>query len=88
MIKKIEKEKVIKDFRINDEDTGSTEVQIALLSKHINMLTKHLQDNPKDFSSKRGLLKSVGRRKRYLTYLHKKDDKKYKTLIKRLSLRH
>ena len=87
MVNKTDKSEVIKNFQINENDTGSTEVQIALLSKHIKTLTKHLQENPKDYSSKRGLLKSVGRRKRYLSYLHNKDEEKYRALIKRLGLR-
>ena len=87
MVKKVVKVDLIKKFQMHDKDTGSLDVQIALLSDHIKRLTVHLQENKKDFSSKRGLLKNVGRRKRYLAYLQKIDEPKYIKLIAQLGLR-
>jgi small subunit ribosomal protein S15 len=78
---------VIADFRTNDLDTGSSEVQIALLTRRINYLTEHFKSNPKDFGSKRGLLKLVGQRRRFLSYVERHDAAKYKELLERLSLR-
>ncbi len=68
-------------------DTGSAEVQIAILTAHINSLTPHFQKNPKDHHGKRGLLKMVGQRRRLLDYLTKKDLAKYRTLIQQLDIR-
>jgi len=82
-----EKEKIIKDYRINDQDTGSAQLQVALLSEHIRKLTGHLQENAKDFSSKRGLLKMVSQRRKFLDYLEREDENQYRELIKRLGLR-
>ncbi|MBT3456188.1 30S ribosomal protein S15 [bacterium] len=87
MIKKVSRENIVKKFQIHDRDTGSLDVQIALLTDHISQLTVHMQENPKDFSTKRGLLNSVGRRKRYLAYLQKKDEPKYRDIISKLGLR-
>jgi len=86
-ITKEEKEKIIKDYGINDKDTGSAQLQIALLTEHINKLTEHLKENAKDFSSKRGLLKMVSQRRKFLKYLEREDVNKYRELIKRLGLR-
>ena len=86
-MKKQDIKPIIKDFQLHDGDTGSISVQIALLTDSIKRLTKHLQENKKDFSTKRGLLKDVGRRKRYLSYLKKIDEKKYKDVITKLGLR-
>ena len=82
-----EKEKVVKEFRVHEKDTGSSEVQIALLSKEIKGLLSHLKKHPKDFHSKRGLLKMVAKRKKLLTYLKKKDAKKYNSIIKKIGLK-
>lgn len=82
-----EKSAVIKTFALRQGDTGSPEVQVALLSQKIINLTKHLNDNPKDNHSRRGLLKIVAKRRRILNYLQKKDEKRYKDLIKRLNLK-
>ena len=81
------KEKTIEKFRAHDTDTGSAEVQAAVLTKHINELTVHCQANPKDFSSKRGLLNMVNQRKDFLRYLEKTNEDKYKQTISRLGLR-
>jgi small subunit ribosomal protein S15 len=81
------KSKVIEDFRIHERDTGSADVQIALLTQRINQLTEHLQKNIKDHSSRRGLLKMVGQRRRLLDYLHDADANRYQSLTKRLKLR-
>jgi len=81
------KEKLIQEFAIGSGDTGSSEVQIALLTENIRQLTGHCKENPKDFSTKRGLLKMVCSRRRFLTYLERKDFAKYREIIKRLGLR-
>ena len=81
------KAELIKDFAKNDKDTGSTEVQIAILTKEINNLTEHLREHKHDYHSNRGLLKKVGQRKNLLKYLAKKDIKSYREVIKKLGLR-
>lgn len=82
-----EKAKTITDFRVHDQDTGSPDVQIALLTERINSLTEHLQKNKKDHSSRRGLLMMVGKRRRLLDYLHLKDESRYQAITKKLKLR-
>ena len=77
----------IKEFRLHERDTGSADVQIALLTQRINQLSEHLQKNTKDFSSRRGLLMMVGQRRRLLDYLHKTDVTRYQSLTKKLKLR-
>ena len=77
----------IKEFRLHEKDTGSADVQIALLTQRINQLSEHLQKNLKDFSSRRGLLMMVGQRRRLLDYLHKIDADRYHALTKKLKLR-
>jgi small subunit ribosomal protein S15 len=79
--------KTIEEFRIHERDTGSADVQIALLTQRINMLTEHLQKNLKDHSSRRGLLKMVSQRRRLLDYLHDIDSSRYQALTKKLKLR-
>jgi small subunit ribosomal protein S15 len=81
------KENSIKEFRLHERDTGSADVQVALLTERINQLAEHLQKNKKDFSSRRGLLMMVGQRRRLLDYLHKTDVNRYQSLTKRLKLR-
>lgn len=81
------KAEIIKEFGKNEKDTGSTEVQIALLTEKINHLTNHLRTHKKDFHSRLGLLKMVGQRKRLLSYLTKKDLDGYRELIARLGIR-
>ena len=78
---------LIGDFKTGTTDTGSPEVQVAILSERIGNLTEHLKTHAKDFHSRRGLLMLVGRRRRLLDYLKKKDEGRYTTLIGRLSLR-
>ncbi len=82
-----EKEKTITDYRVHDRDTGSADVQIALLTHRINHLTEHLQKNHKDHSSRRGLLIMVSQRRRLLDYLHDCDTSRYQKLTKKLKLR-
>src|SRR3954465_15132900 len=81
------KTKTISDFRVHERDTGSADVQIALLTQRINQLTEHLQANKKDHSSRRGLLKMVGQRRRLLDYLHTTDTGRYQAVTKKLKLR-
>ena len=87
MLTKQEKDKVIDDFEIHEGDTGSPEVQIALLTKRINDLTEHLKIHRKDHSSRRGLLKMVGTRSALLKYVRNQDVKRYRGIIARLGLR-
>jgi small subunit ribosomal protein S15 len=81
------KQELITQHGQNDKDTGSTEVQVAMLTRRINELTEHLRTHPKDHYSRRGLLKLVGRRRRFLDYLQRKDLEGYRALIKELGLR-
>ena len=81
------KKKIIENFRKHDTDTGSPEVQIALLSSRIQYLTGHFKTNKKDHHSRRGLLKIVGQRRRLLDYLKKKDVERYRTVIQQLGIR-
>jgi len=86
-IEKEAKAKVIQDYRLSEKDTGSPEVQVALLTTRINNLTAHFENNPNDHHSRRGLLKMIGARKRHLNYLRNKDFERYQSLIKRLGIR-
>lgn len=81
------KEKLIKEFSKNENDTGSAEVQIAILTEEINALTKHLEEHKHDYHSRRGLLKKVGQRKKMLEYLARKDINSYREVISKLGLR-
>jgi small subunit ribosomal protein S15 len=81
------KEQIIRDYRVHEGDTGSPEVQIALLTSRINELTEHFKTHGKDHHSRRGLLKLVGQRRRLLDYLKSKDGSRYKTTIERLGIR-
>jgi small subunit ribosomal protein S15 len=81
------KTKTIEQFKTHTNDTGSADVQIALLTQRINHLTEHLQDNKKDHSSRRGLLVMVGQRRRLLDYLQTTDLTRYQTVTKKLKLR-
>ena len=87
MLKREQKEAIIKEYAIKDGDTGSVEVQVALLTEEIKILTEHLKTNIHDFHSKRGLLMKVGKRKSLLEYLKKTDINRYRELISRLGLR-
>ena len=82
-----EKQAVIDEYRTHDEDTGSTELQIALLTSRINGLTQHLREHKHDEATRRGLLQMVGRRRRLLRYLNREDVSGYRALISKLSLR-
>jgi small subunit ribosomal protein S15 len=82
-----EKTDIINKFELHEGDTGSTEVQVALLTERINQLTGHMAANRHDYSSQRGLLKLVGQRRRLLTYLSKQDVGRYHSLITKLGLR-
>ncbi|NLI78090.1 MAG: 30S ribosomal protein S15 [Candidatus Riflebacteria bacterium] len=86
-IDKESKTKVISDYKRSDKDTGSPEVQVAILTTRINNLASHFENNPKDHHSRRGLLKMIGARKRHLTYLKNKDFDRYQALIKKLGIR-
>lgn len=87
MLTKDDKTQLISEYRRHDGDTGSTEVQIALLTERIKQLTAHLQTHRKDFHSRRGLLKLVGQRRRLLRYLSREDLGRYQALIASLGLR-
>ncbi|MBN2134295.1 MAG: 30S ribosomal protein S15 [Acidobacteria bacterium] len=86
-LEKENKEKIIHEHKTHDSDTGSPEVQIALLTERIVQLTDHFKTHKKDFHSRRGLLKLVGRRRKLLDYLKKKDIERYRAIIDKLGLR-
>ena len=87
MITKEIKQQIIKDYQLKEGDTGSPEVQIAILTYRINDLNEHLKEHKKDHHSRRGLLKMVGQRSNLLSYLKENDLERYRTLIARLGLR-
>lgn len=87
MLKTEEKSKIIEKHKINDADTGSDDIQIALLSEEITGLLSHLKKHPKDFHSKRGLLKMVSQRRSLLKHLQKEDEKRYNKIIKEVGLK-
>lgn len=87
MLTKRKKENAMKDVRRHDSDTGSPEAQIAILTKQIEDLSKHLKKNQKDFHSRRGLLQMVADRRKHLKYLERKDVKAYRSLVKKLDLK-
>jgi small subunit ribosomal protein S15 len=87
MLTKKKKQLVIKDVRVHDTDTGSSEVQAAILSKEIEELSKHLKKNPKDNHSRKGLLGMVAKRQATLKYLENKNPRKHKSLLKKLGLK-
>ncbi|MFI5358738.1 MAG: 30S ribosomal protein S15 [Halanaerobiales bacterium] len=87
MLTKEAKAEIIKEYQLKEGDTGSPEVQIALLSARISLLTEHLKEHKKDYHSRRGLLKMVGQRRRLLKYLKNKDINRYRDLITRLGIR-
>ncbi len=82
-----EKQKLIKSHQIHSTDTGSVEIQIAMLSERISKLSDHLQGNIHDFSSRQGLLKMIGKRKRLLSYIKDKNVQKYQDLVKKIGIR-
>ncbi len=81
------KQAIMAEFKLHDSDTGSPEVQIALLSHRIKDITEHLKVHAKDFHTRRGLLQMIGKRRRLLNYLQKKEIERYRTIIKALGLR-
>lgn len=87
MLKKETKTKLIKEHAIHEKDTGSSDVQIALLSKEIDALVLHLKDHPNDLHSKRGLIRMVIKRKKLLAYLKTEDEKRYSAIIKKIGLK-
>lgn len=87
MISKEKKSEIIEKYKRDEKDTGSPEVQIALLTERINELTEHLKVNPNDNHSRRGLLKMVGNRRNLLNYLGKKDVQRYRDIVAKLGLR-
>lgn len=82
-----EKEKIIKKYKLHDADTGSPEVQIALLTEEIKRLVLHLKTHSKDFHSKRGLLRMVAKRRKFLSYLKEEDTKRYNSIVKKIGLK-
>tara|TARA_B100000212_G_scaffold23094_1_gene15381 strand:- start:491 stop:760 length:270 start_codon:yes stop_codon:yes gene_type:complete len=82
-----EKQKLIDSHQIHPTDTGSVEIQVAMLSERITKLSDHLQKNNQDYASRQGLLKMIGKRKRLLSYIKNKDVNKYSTLIKKIGIR-
>jgi len=87
MLDKKKKEKIITKFKTHESDTGSSQVQVAILTEEIKDLTKHLKSHKKDFSSRRGLLKKVAERRRLLNYLRREDEKGYNEIVKDLKLK-
>lgn len=82
-----EKQELMTEYQIHETDTGSADLQVAMLTKRIQQLTEHLKVNKKDHSSRKGLLKMIGRRKRLLAYIQQGDPQRYQTLITRLKIR-
>lgn len=87
MLSKARKQEIMQEYARTTNDTGSVEVQVAVLTEEINILTEHMKEHKKDFHSNRGLLKKVGRRRNLLTYLRNEDINRYRELITRLGLR-
>lgn len=87
MLSKEERQNIMKEYAIHEGDTGSPEVQVAVLTATINRLNEHLKEHKKDYHSYRGLMKMVGRRRNLLAYLRNEDINRYRTLIERLGLR-
>ncbi|NLY08982.1 MAG: 30S ribosomal protein S15 [Tissierellia bacterium] len=87
MLEKKSKAEIIEEYKLSDQDTGSPEVQIALLTHRINYVNEHLKEHKKDHHSRRGLFKMVGSRRNLLKYLKNKDIERYRSLIKKLNIR-
>jgi small subunit ribosomal protein S15 len=81
------KQELMTEYQIHETDTGSANLQVAVLTERISQLSQHLQKNKKDFASQRGLMQMIGRRKRLLSYIRKQDEQLYRTLIGRLGIR-
>ncbi|MEB3343046.1 30S ribosomal protein S15 [Okeania sp.] len=86
-LKQQRKQEIIGEYQTHDTDTGSADVQVAMLTEKISKLSAHLKNNKQDYSSQRGLLKMIGKRKRLLTYIQKQSQERYKGLITRLGIR-
>ncbi len=82
-----QKHQIMAEYQLHETDTGSADLQVAVLTERINRLSNHLKSNKKDYSSQRGLMKMIGQRKRLLSYINQQDQDRYKTLISRLSIR-
>jgi small subunit ribosomal protein S15 len=82
-----QKQQIISEYQVHDTDTGSADVQVAMLTERINRLSDHLKTNKKDHASRRGLLQMIGRRKRLLAYIRQQDQDRYRALIQRLGIR-
>ncbi|MBP0027423.1 30S ribosomal protein S15 [Roseofilum sp. Guam] len=81
------KHQIMAEYQVHETDTGSADLQVAVLTERINRLSAHLKSNKKDYASQRGLMKMIGQRKRLLGYINKQDQDRYKALISRLSIR-
>jgi small subunit ribosomal protein S15 len=81
------KQEIISEYQVHETDTGSADVQVAILTERINRLSAHLRENKKDHASRRGLLKMIGQRKRLLAYILKQDQERYRALLTRLGIR-
>jgi len=88
MISSEEKIKIINNFKISEKDKGSSEIQIALISRNISLLTEHLKKNKKDYHARKGLINMVNKRRKLLNYLKKKNENRYQKIIKSLCIRH
>ena len=86
-LKQERKQEIINEYQIHETDTGSADLQVAMLTARVNQLSAHLENNPKDHASRRGLLKAIGQRKRLLSYILKQDRERYRALIGRLGIR-
>lgn len=86
-LKQERKQEIINDYQVHETDTGSADLQVAMLTARVTQLSTHLSSNPKDHASRRGLLKMIGRRKRLLSYIMKQDRERYLALIGRLGIR-
>ncbi len=87
MLKKTKKKKIIDEYKVHETDTGSADVQVAILTEQIKKLTEHLKKHPKDNHSRRGLMGMVSKRKKLLEWLERNDEKRYKKIIKALDLK-
>ncbi|MDE5103236.1 MAG: 30S ribosomal protein S15 [Trichodesmium sp. St19_bin2] len=87
VLKQQRKQEIIGEYQTHETDTGSADVQVAMLTEKITKLSAHLRNNKQDYSSQRGLLKMIGKRKRLLTYIQKQNQERYKALITRLGIR-
>ena len=86
-LKQERKQEIINEYQIHETDTGSADLQVAMLTARVKQLSAHLENNPKDHASRRGLLKMIGQRKRLLSYILKQDRERYRALIGRLGIR-